>query len=161
MTDTASDRRTFRFPPPLRVHCSFEKAEGTATLANISYSGALLQDTALQPGVGTPVTLYVFLKQPRAFKGELPSELASVVIRHSSDGFAVKFEEETDLSFADFSTRSAPKRPYTAPLLSDDLDNENAPDLTSRGRSLYLEHETGLEPATPTLAREDQPEQDQ
>ena len=62
-------------------------------------------------------------------------------------------EEETDLSFADFSTRSAPKRPYTAPLLSDDPDNENAPDLTGRGRSLYLEHETGLEPATPTLAR--------
>ena len=29
---------------------------------------------------------------------------------------------------------------------------ENAPDLTGRRRSLYLEHETGLEPATPTLA---------
>jgi len=25
----------------------------------------------------------------------------------------------------------------------------------------FLEHETGLEPATPTLAREDQPEEDQ
>ena len=56
------------------------------------------------------------------------------------------------MSFADFSTRSAPKRPYTAPLLSDDPDNENAPDLTGRGHSVYLEHETGLEPATPTLA---------
>ena len=32
-------------------------------------------------------------------------------------------------------------------------ERENAPDLTSRGRSLILEHETGLEPATPTLAR--------
>jgi hypothetical protein len=41
---------------------------------------------------------------------------------------------------------------FSAPLLNDDLDNENAPDLTSRGRSHYLEHETGLEPATPTLA---------
>ena len=30
--------------------------------------------------------------------------------------------------------------------------SENAPDLTGRGRSLILEHETGLEPATPTLA---------
>ena len=62
-------------------------------------------------------------------------------------------DEETDLSFADFSAPSAPKRPYTAPLLNDDPNNENAPDLTGRGRSLYLEHETGLEPATPTLAR--------
>jgi len=34
-----------------------------------------------------------------------------------------------------------------------DSKHENAPDLTSRGRSHYLEHETGLEPATPTLAR--------
>jgi len=58
--------------------------------------------------------------------------------------------------------------PYTAPLLSDDPNNENAPDLTGRGRSHFLEHETGLagglrplcasraklgrEPATPTLA---------
>ena len=61
-------------------------------------------------------------------------------------------DEETDLSFADFSTQLAPKRPYTAPLLSDDPDNENTPDLTSRGRLSFLEHETGLEPATPTLA---------
>ncbi len=61
-------------------------------------------------------------------------------------------DEETDLSFADFGTPSAPKRPYTAPLLSDDPTNENAPDLTDRGRLHFLEHETGLEPATPTLA---------
>ena len=37
-------------------------------------------------------------------------------------------DEETDLSFADVNTSSAPKRPYTAPLLNDDPDNENAPD---------------------------------
>ena len=61
-------------------------------------------------------------------------------------------DEETDLSFADVNTSSAPRRPYTAPLLSDDSDNKNAPDRTGRGRSLYLEHETGREPATPALA---------
>ncbi len=32
-----------------------------------------------------------------------------------------------DPSFADVNTSSAPKRPYTAPLLNDDPDNENAP----------------------------------
>jgi hypothetical protein len=62
-------------------------------------------------------------------------------------------DEETDLGFADFTASSAPKRPYPAPLLSDDPDSENAPDLTGRGHYDLLEHETGLEPATPTLAR--------
>ncbi len=42
-------------------------------------------------------------------------------------------DEETDLSFADVNTSSAPKRPYTAPLLKDDPDNENAPDLAAEG----------------------------
>jgi len=45
------------------------------------------------------------------------------------------------------------ERLYPAMNSAQDLESENAPDLTGRGRSLYLEHETGLEPATPTLAR--------
>jgi len=95
MTDTTS-KRAGRFSAPLKVHCSFERVEGTATLINISYSGALLQGTALRPGIGMPITLYMFLKQPRAFQAELPSELAGMVVRHSSDGFAVKFEDNLD-----------------------------------------------------------------
>ena len=39
--------------------------------------------------------------------------------------------------------------------------NENAPDQTSRERFVLLEHETGFEPATLTLARESDPEEDQ
>jgi hypothetical protein len=62
-------------------------------------------------------------------------------------------EEEMDLSFADFETRDGSERLYPAPSSSRAGEHENAPDLTDRGRSLYLEHETGLEPATPTLAR--------
>jgi hypothetical protein len=54
-------------------------------------------------------------------------------------------DEETDLSLADFKTPSSPKRPETALLLNDGPDNENAPDLTGRGRLENLEHETGLE----------------
>ena len=61
-------------------------------------------------------------------------------------------EEEVDLGSAEFHTRESPKRPYTAPAADDDPINENAPDPTGRGRIVYLEHETGLEPATPTLA---------
>ena len=58
-------------------------------------------------------------------------------------------EEEADLSFAEF---GSPKRPYTAPPDLEKPDSENAPGLSSRGRSRNLEHETGLEPATSTLA---------
>jgi hypothetical protein len=42
-------------------------------------------------------------------------------------------DEETALSFADVNTSSAPRRPYTAPLLNDDPDNENAPNLAAEG----------------------------
>ena len=62
-------------------------------------------------------------------------------------------DEETDLSFADFGSALAPKRPYTAPLSSDHADSENAPDLTGRERSLDLEHETGLAGACREAAR--------
>jgi integrase len=61
-------------------------------------------------------------------------------------------EEEGDLGFADFASRDSPKRPYTAPHLADDGIKESAPDATHRGHWRILEHETGLEPATPTLA---------
>ncbi len=61
-------------------------------------------------------------------------------------------EEEADLGFADFGESNSPGRPYTAPLLDEGPSNENAPDANRRGRYGILEHETGLEPATPTLA---------
>ena len=96
MTDTTSERRADRFPAPLKVYCSFERVEGTATLVNISYSGALLEHTTMRPGIGTPINLYVFLKPPRNSQAVAPSELTGVVSRHSSDGFAVKFEDNLD-----------------------------------------------------------------
>jgi hypothetical protein len=65
-------------------------------------------------------------------------------------------EEEGNLSFADFGGAG---RRYTALAVEGDDDNENAPDLTGRGRFGNLEHETGLEPATPTLATDEEPEE--
>ncbi len=61
-------------------------------------------------------------------------------------------EEERDLSFADFAPSSGSKRLYTSPASEDVGPDENAPDANRRGRYEILEHETGLEPATPTLA---------
>ncbi len=61
-------------------------------------------------------------------------------------------EEEIDLGFADFGAEGVAGRLYTSPTTGSDADNENAPDATRRGRFGILEHETGFEPATPTLA---------
>ncbi len=78
-------------------------------------------------------------------------------------------EEEADLGFADFAT--APERTvtstpapgqkeaanvafrrYPSPGFEAENADENAPSLSDRERSEILEHETGIEPATSTLA---------
>jgi hypothetical protein len=62
-------------------------------------------------------------------------------------------EEEGDLSFADFGGGDVAKRLYTSLTLQGADPHEDAPDPSGRGRFGKMEHETGLEPATPTLAR--------
>jgi hypothetical protein len=44
------------------------------------------------------------------------------------------------------------ERLYPTPTSATDNKHKSAPDLSGRGRLRILEHETGLEPATPTLA---------
>jgi hypothetical protein len=96
MTDATSDRRADRFPIPLKVYYSFDRVEGIASLVNISYTGALLENTAMRPEIGTRIQLYLHLKPPCASEASKPSELAGIVIRHSSDGFGVVFEDNQD-----------------------------------------------------------------
>ena len=96
MTTPTTKRRGDRFPAPLKVYCSFERVKGSATLVNISYAGALLEHKTMRPEIGRPITLYVFLKPPRGTGAVAPSELPGMVVRHSSDGFAVKFEDNLD-----------------------------------------------------------------
>jgi len=91
MTNTDSNPRANRFRMPLQVYCSFGRTEGVASLANISHSGALLEGTEMRPEVGTPIDLYLHLKPPSK-----PLELFGVVIRHSSYGFGVVFEDKLD-----------------------------------------------------------------
>jgi hypothetical protein len=57
--------------------------------------------------------------------------------------------EEQDLAFADFGD---PGRPDTAPLPDAAPEDADPPGATGRGRYGILEHETGFEPATLTLA---------
>ena len=98
MADKMNEGRADRFPTPLQVFCSFERVEGVATLVNISYTGALLENTKMRPEVGTPIKLYVYLKPPRAFEAVAPSELFGVVARHGPSGFAVEFAPGPHLS---------------------------------------------------------------
>jgi len=58
-------------------------------------------------------------------------------------------EEERDLSFLDF---DGPGRPDTALDTAPRTEQEDARQLTTDGHSRNMEHETGFEPATPTLA---------
>ncbi len=96
MTATTKKERGDRFPIPLEVYCSFERVEGTATLANISYTGALVEDTAMRPEIGKRIILYVYLNPPGGVEAETPFELAGLVVRHNSTGFAIKFEDKFD-----------------------------------------------------------------
>ena len=61
--------------------------------------------------------------------------------------------EEQDFAFADFGgAEDGTKRLYTAPGSERGLEDESPAAPTTRRGYENLEHETGLEPATPTLA---------
>ncbi len=70
------------------VLCSSGSREGAGLLVDISYSGAQLDGSSIQPEIGTNVRLYVFI-QPVA-----PFELEGVVVRHNTTGFAVEYSVE-------------------------------------------------------------------
>ena len=79
-------RRSPRHRSRFDALVSAGEREGAGTLAEISYVGARLDDSSIQPPVGARVRLYVFV-QPVA-----PFELAGIVTRHTETGFAIGFE---------------------------------------------------------------------
>ncbi len=96
MTETTNKRPHNRIPIRLEAFYSAGRVEGDGALADISYSGALIEDTTIQPEIGTFVVLHVYLESPRAFAGETPFELAGHVVRHSSAGFAIEYKDNLD-----------------------------------------------------------------
>ena len=96
MTEMTKRRRGYRVSIRLEAYCSEDLVEVIGVLSNISYSGALIEDTSMQPEIGTHIALYLFLKPPGAFKAVSPFKLAGHVVRHSSTGFAVKYEDNHD-----------------------------------------------------------------
>ncbi len=97
MTATTSKRRGDRVSIRLEAFYSYGRVEGDGVLANISYSGARIEDTTMRPEVGTLVTLYVHLKPPSAVEAPTPFKLAGHVVRHSSAGFAIEYKDKFDL----------------------------------------------------------------
>ena len=79
-------RRSPRFRTSFDTLISAGSTEGAGVLAEISYSGALLEDTSVAPPVGSRIRLYVFI-QPVA-----PFELMGQVVRKTETGFAVTYE---------------------------------------------------------------------
>jgi hypothetical protein len=80
----------------LEVTGTSGRFEVIGTLVDISYSGALVEDTSMQPEIRTPVVLYLYLAPPGDFKAVSPFKLTGHVVRHSSTGFAIEFTDRFD-----------------------------------------------------------------
>ena len=69
---------------------SSDRTAGSGVLADISCTGALIEESTLKPELGKTIRLYVFV-QPVA-----PFEVAGTVIRHTESGFAIGYEDLSD-----------------------------------------------------------------
>ena len=81
-------RKHPRFRTRFDTLCAAGREEGAGVLVDISYSGAHLEQTSLQPPLGASVRLYVFV-QPVS-----PFELEGEVVRTSESGFAIAYTIE-------------------------------------------------------------------
>jgi len=92
MSEFNEKRRGVRVPTALNAHYSSGPEDGIGVLANISYSGALIEDSSVQPTVGSRVRIYVFTEPADPIAPASPYELVGRVIRHSRSGFAIEYE---------------------------------------------------------------------
>ncbi len=93
MTEFVDRRRGDRVSTALNAHYSSGPEDGIGVLANISYSGALIEDSSVRPTVGTRVRIYVFTESVDPIAPASPYELVGRVVRHSSSGFAIEYED--------------------------------------------------------------------
>ncbi len=83
-------RREGRFTTRFDSLISSDRTEGTGVLADISYTGAVVEESTLKPELGHTIRLYVFV-QPVA-----PIEVVGTVVRHTESGFAIGYEDLSD-----------------------------------------------------------------
>ena len=87
MERSADKRRNSRIRTHFETSYSSGREDGSGILANISYSGALLTHTSIQPGLGSQVRVYVLLSE------DSPFEIVGQVVRHGEDGFAIEYAD--------------------------------------------------------------------
>jgi hypothetical protein len=93
MSEFLEKRRHERFVTALNAHYSSGPEDGIGVLSNISNSGALIEGSSLKPTVGTSVRIYVFTESEDPIAPASPCELVGRVVRHSSSGFAIEYDE--------------------------------------------------------------------
>jgi hypothetical protein len=86
-------RRDPRFNTAFNAHYSAGPEEGIGVLANISNSGALIEGSSVLPTVGSKVRVFVFTEPADPMAPASPVELVGRVVRHSSSGFAIEYDE--------------------------------------------------------------------
>jgi len=79
-------RKDPRFRTRFDALISAGAMEGAGILADISYSGARLDDASHTPPVGASVRLYVFVHPV------MPFEIEGQVVRATESGFAIRYE---------------------------------------------------------------------
>ena len=93
MSGFSAKRRGVRVPTALNAHYSSDPEDGIGVLANISYSGALVEDSSVRPTMGSRVRIYVFTEPVDPIAPASPYELVGRVVRHSRSGFAIEYED--------------------------------------------------------------------
>ena len=84
-------RKDLRFKTRFDALYASGPAEGGAGLiADLSYSGARLEETSFSPELGTSVRLYVFIQPVDPF------HLEGHVIRHTDTGFAIRYDVDDE-----------------------------------------------------------------
>jgi hypothetical protein len=126
MTVTGKRRGT-RIKTRFKSLYSAGDQEGSAVLAEISYSGARLEDVEFAPSLGARVCVYVWL--PRQAE---PFELVGKVVRQTENGFAIEYEKPgQDICHMVDAAALLVDEVGEVPVQQAPSGNSDAPDLTT------------------------------
>ena len=96
MTETTNRRHKNRVPTSLKAYYSYGLVDGVGVLADVSCSGVLIEDISTRPEIGTPIALCVYVISPHGIEDVTPFKLTGHVVRLSSTGFAIEYEDNHD-----------------------------------------------------------------
>jgi len=91
MKESSPERRGApRFQTSFDALCAAGRREGAGILADLSRSGARVEQASVKPEIGSKVRLYVFVRPVSPF------ELVGEVVRITESGFAIEIFEVSD-----------------------------------------------------------------